>query len=132
MNRRAFVSSLISGVVVTAAARIFPFRIFSFPSKIRLPNRTVYSFRDCNGVITTAGGSFADHVDVEIEIYQGQLLIPTFNADLILGKSPVERAVGELKSNIHDHILELLRSEHPIPHPEVEYRELDKQLWEGR
>ena len=36
MERRAFLTSLIGGVAVAAAARTFPFRVFSFPSAISL------------------------------------------------------------------------------------------------
>ena len=34
MNRRNFLSTLIGGVVTTAAVRTFPFRVFSFPKEI--------------------------------------------------------------------------------------------------
>jgi len=35
MNRRSFLTSLIGGIAATAAVRIFPFRVYSFPSAIR-------------------------------------------------------------------------------------------------
>ena len=34
MDRRSFLRGLVGGVAVTAAARSFPFRVFSFPSEI--------------------------------------------------------------------------------------------------
>lgn len=39
MNRRAFLGSLIGGVVAASAVRTFPFRVFSFPSEIITGNR---------------------------------------------------------------------------------------------
>ena len=37
MNRREFLSTLVGGVSVNAAVRTWPFRVFSFPSKIVIP-----------------------------------------------------------------------------------------------
>jgi hypothetical protein len=37
MDRRKFLSSLIGGVAAAAAARTFPFRVFSFPKDIQYP-----------------------------------------------------------------------------------------------
>jgi hypothetical protein len=36
MNRRAFLGSLIGGLAAGAAVRSWPFRVFSFPTEIRL------------------------------------------------------------------------------------------------
>lgn len=36
MNRRSFLRTVIGGVVVAAAAPSWPFRVFSFPSEIKL------------------------------------------------------------------------------------------------
>ena len=38
MDRRNFLRSLVGGVAVTAAARTFPFRVFSFPLQITVPS----------------------------------------------------------------------------------------------
>lgn len=38
MNRREFLSTLVGGVFVNAAVRTWPFRVFSFPSKIVIPS----------------------------------------------------------------------------------------------
>ena len=46
MNRRNFLQSMIGGVVATAATRAFPFRVYSFASKIEQPKLKVYSFKD--------------------------------------------------------------------------------------
>ena len=40
MNRRNFLSTLIGGLAATAAVRSFPFRVFSFPSGIVVPQLT--------------------------------------------------------------------------------------------
>lgn len=37
MNRRNFFRSMIGGVAAAAAVRMFPFRVFSFPSEIVVP-----------------------------------------------------------------------------------------------
>ena len=37
MNRRGFLSTLVGGVAATAAVREFPFRVYSFPSTIVIP-----------------------------------------------------------------------------------------------
>ena len=37
MNRRGFLSTLVGGVAATAAVREFPFRVYSFPSAIVIP-----------------------------------------------------------------------------------------------
>jgi hypothetical protein len=37
MNRRAFLGSLFGGVAASAAVRTWPFRVFSFPSEIVVP-----------------------------------------------------------------------------------------------
>ena len=37
MDRRKFLSSLVGGLAATAAVRSFPFRVFSFPTKIVTP-----------------------------------------------------------------------------------------------
>lgn len=42
MNRRNFLSTLISGLAATAAVRSFPFRVFSFPKEIKLANAADY------------------------------------------------------------------------------------------
>jgi hypothetical protein len=36
MDRRNFLRSLVGGVAVAAAARTFPFRVFSFPPEIKI------------------------------------------------------------------------------------------------
>lgn len=59
MNRRRFLSTLVGGVAVSAAARTWPFRVFSFPSEIKTPQieavedevwvrhgRNMYQFHD--------------------------------------------------------------------------------------
>ena len=38
MDRRKFLSTLIGGVAATAAVRTFPFRVFSFPKEIIIPD----------------------------------------------------------------------------------------------
>jgi hypothetical protein len=43
MNRRVFLSSLVGGVVATAATRTFPFRVYSFASEIVIPGSLEYS-----------------------------------------------------------------------------------------
>ena len=40
MNRRNFLSTLIGGLAATAAVRSFPFRVFSLPSGIVVPQLT--------------------------------------------------------------------------------------------
>lgn len=40
MERRAFLRTMIGGVAAAAAVRTFPFRVFSFPSEIRIPAGT--------------------------------------------------------------------------------------------
>lgn len=37
MERRGFLKALIGGVAVAAAVRTFPFRMYSFPSEIKVP-----------------------------------------------------------------------------------------------
>lgn len=37
MNRRGFLRGLVGGVAVAAAAPTFPFRVFSFPTEIVVP-----------------------------------------------------------------------------------------------
>jgi hypothetical protein len=37
MDRRKFLGSLIGGLAASAAVRTFPFRVFSFPKEIELP-----------------------------------------------------------------------------------------------
>ena len=37
MDRREFLSTLVGGVFVNAAVRTWPFRVFSFPSRIVIP-----------------------------------------------------------------------------------------------
>jgi hypothetical protein len=37
MNRRGFLGFLSGGIVASAAVRTFPFRVFSFPSTITIP-----------------------------------------------------------------------------------------------
>jgi len=36
MNRRSFFKTMVGGVAVTAAVRTWPFRVFSFPSEIKI------------------------------------------------------------------------------------------------
>ena len=36
MDRRAFIGSLVGGVATAAAVRTWPFRVYSFPSELRL------------------------------------------------------------------------------------------------
>lgn len=38
MNRRNFLRSMIGGVATAAAVRTFPFRVFSFPTDIVIPD----------------------------------------------------------------------------------------------
>jgi hypothetical protein len=49
MNRRGFLSTLVGGVAL-ATARTFPFRVYSFASKIETPKLKVYSFKDVEGL----------------------------------------------------------------------------------
>lgn len=49
MNRRGFLSTLVGGVAL-ATARTFPFRVYSFASKIETPKLKVYSFKDLEGI----------------------------------------------------------------------------------
>jgi hypothetical protein len=42
MNRRNFLGLLAGGLAATAAVRTFPFRVFSFPKRIRLANAADY------------------------------------------------------------------------------------------
>ena len=44
MNRRAFLGRMVGGLAATAAVRTFPFRVFSFPSDIRVA--TVSEYQD--------------------------------------------------------------------------------------
>lgn len=37
MNRRSFFNKIVGGVAATAAARTWPFRVFSFPTQIVQP-----------------------------------------------------------------------------------------------
>ena len=41
MNRRNFFRQMIGGVAATAAVRTFPFRVFSFPTDLRIVNPIV-------------------------------------------------------------------------------------------
>jgi hypothetical protein len=45
MDRRKFISTLIGGVAASAAMRTFPFRVFSFPSEIEIPNYAAEIYR---------------------------------------------------------------------------------------
>jgi hypothetical protein len=54
MDRRKFLTSLVGGVVASAAVRTFPFRVFSFPKEIKLANAADY------------GGSWEDWATVSI------------------------------------------------------------------
>ena len=58
MDRRNFLKSLIGGVVATAAVRSFPFRVFSFPSQIVVPDDVVTPCQCAN--CSTARKMFAD------------------------------------------------------------------------
>ena len=40
MNRRGFLQTLIGGIAATAAARTWPFRVYSFPSEIKIADAT--------------------------------------------------------------------------------------------
>lgn len=46
MNRRNFLQMMVGGVVATAAVRSFPFRVFSFPTKITVPEFMCYPETD--------------------------------------------------------------------------------------
>lgn len=37
MNRRGFIGALVGGVATAAAVRTWPFRVFSFPTEVQLP-----------------------------------------------------------------------------------------------
>lgn len=39
LNRRTFLSGLIGGVAIVAAEKVFPFRVYSFPTDIRIVNK---------------------------------------------------------------------------------------------
>ena len=41
MNRRKFLNSLVGGIAASAAVRTFPFRVFSFPPEIHIPQTTI-------------------------------------------------------------------------------------------
>ncbi len=41
MNRRKFLNSLVGGIAASTAVRTFPFRVFSFPSEIHIPETTL-------------------------------------------------------------------------------------------
>jgi hypothetical protein len=51
MNRRNFLSTLVGGIAVGAVERMFPFRVFSFASKIERPKLKVYFFKDLEGAL---------------------------------------------------------------------------------
>jgi len=40
VNRRGFLQSLVGGIAATAAVRIWPFRVYSFPSEIKIADAT--------------------------------------------------------------------------------------------
>jgi hypothetical protein len=54
MNRRDFLGTLIGGVAATAAVRTWPFRVYSFPSKVNLLNPTFFDFFQCNSMSAMA------------------------------------------------------------------------------
>ena len=43
MNRRSFLNRLVGGIAATAAVQSWPFRVYSFPTEIVIPDRLFYS-----------------------------------------------------------------------------------------
>lgn len=44
MNRRSFFKSMVGGIATAAAVRAFPFRVFSFPSEVKIAPPVSISF----------------------------------------------------------------------------------------
>lgn len=55
-DRRSFLGALVGGVAVTAAVRTFPFRVFSFPSEVSIPQE---NFAIADPTISQLGATFA-------------------------------------------------------------------------
>lgn len=41
MERRTFMGLMVGGVIAEAAFRTFPFRVYSFPSELKLPDHSI-------------------------------------------------------------------------------------------
>ena len=64
MNRREFLSTLVGGVSVNAAVRTWPFRVFSFPSKIVIPSHR-FSFFEA---FALNGPDMAEFLPTEFDV----------------------------------------------------------------
>lgn len=51
MDRRNFLRDLVGGLAATAVVRSFPFRVFSFPSEIVLPEVLLISLSDARRLL---------------------------------------------------------------------------------
>jgi len=65
MNRRKFLNSLVGGIAASAAVRTFPFRVFSFPSEVKM-----YPYFDKRTMVVSDTSLFAlgDLIDVDGEV----------------------------------------------------------------
>ena len=64
MNRRAFIGSLVGGVATATAVRTWPFRVFSFPSKIVIPSHR-FSFLE---MFALNGPEMAEFLPAEFDM----------------------------------------------------------------
>jgi len=72
MDRRKFISTLIGGVAASAAVRTFPFRVFSFPSKIET----------------------GDWKGIHIDSYPGILQTPYYGRGCAITPEMIQRAIA--------------------------------------
>jgi hypothetical protein len=99
MDRRGFLKNLIGGVAAAAAVRTFPFRVFSFPKEIKLP----------------------DYYKIDWPVFQGELREGQYLYDRVTGiyTFPVrERLVG-----FDDLISEMSK---PVPSHEITAAEINQ------
>lgn len=71
MERRGFLKALIEGVAVAAAVRTFPFRVFSFPTDIKIPTKeetfaVIQEWRDYSHIswVSNTGFKVGDIINV--------------------------------------------------------------------
>jgi hypothetical protein len=82
MNRRGFLGTLVGGVAAGAAVRTWPFRIFSFPSEVKV-------FAPVDPII---GNAFSlEKADELMRIYYKPAIVRQFNTTALLWKRWVEQ-----------------------------------------
>lgn len=68
MNRRGFIGALVGGVAIAQAVRSWPFRVFSFPSELRVVDPLIGQT-----VFTTASGNYFQAGDNIWVVHTAQL-----------------------------------------------------------